>query len=175
MPRTSVPLDPFAMVIPSPPLPETTLRAAAVVPPMSVSLLPSTRMPWNPFPKAALPEASVPTRLPWIVVCATREREIPDWLPEMTLPSPGPVPPRRLPVEICPANIKVTVNPDMLFRSSRLPWITLSFEERIATPLPFPAARFPMIRFSPTTEFRPTLTPSCPLPSSMVPVTSVPR
>ena len=85
--------------MPWPSLPEMMLPAPAAVPPTRVLVPHSTEIP-SEFPMAAVPAASVPMKLPSIVVPVAPSgnskhgRATPDpSLPEMRFPCPGPVPP----------------------------------------------------------------------------------
>ena len=89
------PAAPFRTRIPLVALAETTLRSAAVVPPMValVELLTTTPLP--PFPRAVAPVTSRPTTLPWMVpMFALFWTTMPSVvLPETALPAPAAVPP----------------------------------------------------------------------------------
>jgi hypothetical protein len=85
------------IVIPMP-LPEMTLPAAAVSPPITLFVVPvlpvSMKMPFPPLPSGATPNALRPIQLPWITLlvppCRSRPALV---LPERRFRSAGAVPP----------------------------------------------------------------------------------
>src|SRR4051812_38042268 len=89
------------MCTPSQPLPEMTLRAPALVPPMVLFVEPySIATPSDPLGTAAVPAAFVPMRLPSTVSPLAERNQTPlAWLPEITFPEPAAVPPTMSPVE----------------------------------------------------------------------------
>ena len=104
VPFTSVPIRLPCTVItlasnramPKPLLPEMTLPASRVVPPMKALAGlpgPTFSMP-TPFGSAVVPSAVVPIKLPWMYVPESKPNFTPTWLlPEMTFPLPGCSPP----------------------------------------------------------------------------------
>jgi hypothetical protein len=90
-----------------------TLPASA--PPTVLSPAPSAMgMPSVPFPRAAVPVALVPIRLPWTRLALVSSIPTPaSVFPERVLPAPGAVPPTVLPlapprmITPCPLNRRV--------------------------------------------------------------------
>ena len=73
-------------LMPWPVLPEITLRAAAVLPPITTLSLVRTLMPMPALARAAVPEAFRPMMLPVMVVSPSRMSMPGPALPEITLP-----------------------------------------------------------------------------------------
>src|SRR5215210_7050018 len=86
------------MNTPASPLPEMTLRAASEVPPTVLLDARTMFTPSRSLPKALVPLAVVPMRLPWTVLSTElSEMRTPDvWLAEMTLRALRVVPPTVL-------------------------------------------------------------------------------
>ena len=81
------------MGLPALPLPEITLRAAGVLPPMRLPAAASSRIPSNPLGRAMVPVGSVPMKVPWMVQVAAELRKMPvskcsTANPRMVLPLP---------------------------------------------------------------------------------------
>jgi hypothetical protein len=144
--------------MPSSTLPETTLRACGVVPPIVLDGAPSTTIPPSPaLPSAAEPAASRPTRLP-----ATRLPEVvaPEIstpspvLPEITLPAPAIVPPIVLSVDPVLINTPILLGEAVDPLASvpiRLPWTTVVVLPSIQTPVWLPEMMFPSPALVPPT------------------------
>ena len=100
LPRIRFPAPDCATVIPSPELPEMTLRAPAVAPPIRVLVARTIVMP-VPLPSAAVPSGVVPMRLPWTTFASPVVMRMPSpLLPESRSPPPAAVPPIVLPFEL---------------------------------------------------------------------------
>jgi hypothetical protein len=83
--------------MPSPVLPETTLPAPAVVPPIVLPLPCWVKIPKAPLATAAVPAASVPIKFPATISRNPSVIKMPTSFPEMTLPAPAVAPPITLP------------------------------------------------------------------------------
>src|SRR5262249_50068365 len=119
------------MTTPLAPLPEMTLPAAAVVPPMVFAVAPLRMLtPVPPLGRAAVPAALVPMKFPATVLFdapGMRRRAAP--LPEMTLPAAAVVPPMVFAeapaVTITPWRMLATALLPMASVPTKLPWTRL--------------------------------------------------
>ena len=156
------------ILMPSPRLPEMTLRAVSVVPP-TMLLKPSTiRTPAFPLPKSSMPLAVVPTKLPWSIFPDANSPEMRtplNALAEMMLsvntfpgalstkmPSArfgnGPSPSALVPIKLFRTELPVAVDP-LMSRPTRLPEMRLSSTtfpnaSAICTPSVLPISRLPL-------------------------------
>jgi hypothetical protein len=101
LPATMLSVDSM-ITTPLRPLAEITFPSSAPLPPTVLTDPRTMRTPRTPLPRGSAPVTPVPIRFPRMTFAVELSMSTPsNMFPEITLPSPGPDPPIRLPSADC--------------------------------------------------------------------------